>query len=196
MGKGKIWGEEELELLDDLAGHYPLRLITKKINSWHKKNNTDIKRSVTAVKVRMIRLKYPIEATEDNMTISRWARQLNISPHRIRGWTRFSGLQHEKVARNKAAISIKSMKELATERPFLFADIAPEILQYYFGDEITNLILANKPMREKMVGNKPIRRIDTGEVYSGIKEASRRMGMDRATVKREASKNGWLHFVK
>lgn len=196
MGKGKRWNSEELDLLDDLIGRYPLRIIAKKINNWHRKNKTNITRTFNAVKVKVLRDNYSTEPTEDNMTITRWAKQLRISPHRVRGWTRFSGLVHQKVARNKLAISIKNMKDFACQKPFLFADISKDILLYYFGEKVTNQILASKPLRDKLVGNKQITRIDTGETYTSIREASRKTGIIRCTIKREAERDGWLKFVK
>lgn len=89
------------------------------------------------------------------------------------------------------------MKIFAMQRPFLFSDVQTDILLYYFGEAVTDLIVANKPLREKMVGNKPVIRIDTGEVYAGIRQASRQTGIPRPVIKREAKRiDGWLKFVK
>ena len=37
MGQQKKWHPEEIDLLDELIEYYPIPLIAKKINKWHKK---------------------------------------------------------------------------------------------------------------------------------------------------------------
>lgn len=84
MPRGKKWALEELEFLDDLAGRYPLQIITKKINNWHRKNKTQIKRTQTAVKIKMMRCNYSATPSEDNMSFAGWAKELRIKYDRVR----------------------------------------------------------------------------------------------------------------
>lgn len=195
-GTTSSWSEKEIEYLTENCGYYPVKILTQKINRWHRRHGTGIKRSSTAVKVKLTKLGYSATPKDDNMTASEWARQLGFGRYKVREWVRHRGLIAKEIARNKLCISVEEMKAFAKEKPHLFSSANQEYLLYYFGEELTQAILDAKEKSYEVVSRKkPIKRKDTGEVYTSIFEASKQLKMDKNAVRREAQRGGWLQFV-
>lgn len=197
MGQQKKWHPGEIDLLDELIEYYPIPLIAKKINKWHKKNNSKTRRSCNAVKVKLNRMGYSATPKEDNMTASDWCRELKLNPYRVNGWVKKRGLQYRKIAHNKLAISIEQMADFAKEKPHLFTEVPEDILVYYFGDEVTTRVIDYKKKHPHPVGiSRPVYRIDTGKQYKSLHEAEDETGISRHSLAREAKRSdGWLRFV-
>lgn len=190
------WQKEELAYLEKLANTLPLQLITNKINNWNKGKGNNVERTMTAVKVKLKRLGYGTTPTENYLSGHEWTRQLGLKSYRVQGWVRHLGLKSIKISRNKRAISILAMKEFATQKPHLFSAINPDILIYYFGEDLTNVILNAKDKCPDFLNQKkPIQRKDNGVIYPSIREASMKLNMNKTSVRYQAKHNGWLQFT-
>jgi hypothetical protein len=197
MGQQKSWHPEEIDLLEELIEYYPIPLIAKKINKWHKKNNSRTKRSCNAVKVKLNRMGYSATPKEDNMSATDWSRQLKLSHYRVNDWVKRGGLSYQKIAHNKLAISIEQMTNFAREKPHLFTEVPEDILVYYFGGEVTAKVIDYKRKHPHPIGiSRPVYRIDTGKQYKSLHEAEEETGISRQSLTREAKRSdGWLRFV-
>lgn len=193
MGLNKAWTEEELELLIKLVNVYPLETITEKINSLNRKRNTGISRTKLAVYAQIKRLGYSVLTTEDNMSCLYWAKMFKLSPLTISRWVNIHQLLCEKKG-GTFYISRKAMIEFAKRKPHLFKKIDQEILVYYLGEEIIKIISTEKKVCYDTTPKK-VKRLDTGEIYQSLSEATRKLNLHRGTIIREAQRNGWLRFV-
>lgn len=195
-GTQKQWSKAEIEYLSSLVSSYPLELITKKINRWHRRFKTGVRRSVCAVRKKINSSKYSVNPIDDNMTANEWARQLGLSRNRVLRWKREQGLKHLIINKRKLAINVKDMTDFAERKPHLFCMAKKETLLYYFGEELTEKIESSKTKCPEIAfKSKPIQRTDTGEIYCSMAKASRELGLDQMTVAREAKREGWLRFV-
>jgi hypothetical protein len=197
MGQQKSWHPEEIDLLEELIEYYPIPLIAKKINKWHRKNNSKTTRSCNAVKIKLNRMGYSATPKEDNMTATDWSRQLKLSHYRVNDWVKRGGLSYKKIAHNKLAISQEQMTSFAREKPHLFTEVPEDILVYYFGDEVTAKVIDYKRKHPHPIGiSRPVYRIDTGKQYKSLHEAEDETGISRQVLTREAKRSdGWLRFV-
>jgi hypothetical protein len=143
MASNKAWSEDELELLEILVNTCPTEMITDKINRFNHKQKTSIIRTKNAIEVKINRMGYSQLATEDNMSAKEWARTLELNSYRVQGWIRKQGLQATKGC-NYWIISRRNMIEFANRKPELLAAVSKDILLYYFGNSLTDLILNKK----------------------------------------------------
>lgn len=193
MNQGR-WTEDELMILEKMAGNRPLIDIVRAVQKYHREKETGIKRNRNAVRVKMMRLKLPFKCTEDYMTAYEWSRQLGIGKWRVSNWVSEGYLKPRKIARNQNAISIKQMVNLATAKPYLFSAVDPDILDYFFGEELTKEILRHKQRcYEYRCRPRFIKRTDTGEVVEGVKNLARQLRVSPCVIRRELKKkDSWL----
>lgn len=192
------WTQEEIFILEKLAGTCPLIDIVKAVKRHNRRNKTGIERNRNAVRVKLMRLGLGWQCTEDNMTAYEWSRQLGLSKWRVANWVIEGYLQPRKIAHSQNAISIKEMTELAKSKPHLFSAVEPDILEYFFGEELTKEILRNKnKCYEWKCRTRLIKRTDTGEVVKGVKNLARQLNIDPRTIRAELKRqNGWLVEVQ
>ena len=193
MNKGK-WSEDELLILERLSGNRPLIDIVRAIQKYHRDKKTGIERNRNAVRVKLMRLGLSWYCTEDCMTAYEWSRQLGMSKWRVGNWVKEGYLKPRKIAKNQNAISIKQMTDLATAKPYLFSAIDPDILDYFFGEELAKEILKHKQRcYEYRCRTRFIKRMDTGEVVKGVKDLARQLRIDPCVIRRELKKkDSWL----
>lgn len=196
VGITQKWSEAEIEYLIENNSSYPVRVLTQKINRWHRMNATGIKRTLESVRGKLQKMGRSQVPIDNNMTAAEWARQFGFHRHRVVNWTRLYGLRSTSVARNKLSISVEDMTLFAKKRPYLFSSANKEYLLYYFGESLTETILSHKDKCPDTLSKKrPILRVDTGEIYKSILEASKRLGIGKTAVRSEAKRGGWLRFV-
>lgn len=187
------WTEEELSLLEEMVGVYPFRVVVEKLNEWHEKRNSKAKRTIPSVRKRINQMGLSPVATEDNMTACMWARVLGIKEPRVCRW-KYAGLKSKRIAHNQSMISIHDMKEFAMQKPHFFADINPEILEYYFGENLTSFILSNTVVSSKKI---KVKDMATGKIYESLRETSRNVFLATCSICREIKKpNGRFQRVK
>jgi hypothetical protein len=119
---------------------------------------------------------------------------LGLKSDRVRGWTRSRGLNY---ARRESSfiITVEDMRKFATEKPHLFSAVSEDVLIYYFGNNLTRLILSNKKTCPDFQPKYRIQRLDNKFIYPSLYKAAKDLGMRKEAVKREAKRNGWLRFV-
>lgn len=195
-GTKKRWSKEELAYLDKLWDNYPASVIAGKINYWHQKNNRQIVRTTKAIQAKLNHLGCSATPTEDNMTVQEWGRDLGVKGTRSSNWKAY-GLKCVLISSNKNMVSVKDMKEFILAKPYLFSDINPEILEYYFGKEVADIVLKNKEKRRELVPLKrKIMRTDTGEIYPSVRQASKALYRSRFVLYKELKKeNGLVRYV-
>lgn len=192
----RFWTAQEDDIIEKMVGYFTIHQIVKKLNKWHRKQATGITRRRQAVQKRINYLGYSSIPSEDNMTTGLWAKQLGISKVRLDNYRRFNGLQGTKISYNKTIISIKQMTDMLEEHPHLLSDVNPDILVYYFGEELTNKILAHKVVRDKIVKiPAKVKRVDNGMVYPSLRVAEKNLKMSRCAITAETKRNGWLRKV-
>jgi hypothetical protein len=169
-------------------------MITDKINRFHRRKRTGITRTRGSVKTKINRLGFSVIATENNMSSRKWARMLGLKSDRVRGWTRSRGLNYAKRS-SSFIITIEDMTRFAEEKPHLLSSVSEDILSYYFGDELTKIILSNRHKCPDLQPRFKIQRLDNHVIYPSLYKAAKDLGMREEAVKREAQRNGWLRFV-
>jgi hypothetical protein len=191
---GIAWSENELRVLQTLVNTCPTEMITAKINQFHRKHLTGIKRTKTAIKARIRKMGYSRLATEDNMSAREWSRSLGLNVYRVQGWIKKQGLKHRKGS-NYLIISRNNMIAFAKRKPELLAGVCKDILLYYFGESLTNMILSNKANCPDFMPIRKILRVDNNIIYPSLHEAERQLGISRVSIKNEAKRGGWLRFA-
>lgn len=193
MNQGR-WTEDELMILEKLSGNKPLIDIVRAVQKYHRDNNTGIERSRNAVRVKLMRLGLSWRCTEDNMNAYEWSRQLGLGKYRVANWVIEGYLKHRKIAHSQNAISLKQMTDLATNKPHLFSAVDTDILEYFFGEELTKKILKHKQRcYEYRCRTRHIKRTDTGEIVKGVKNLARQLNIDPRVIRRELKKkDSWL----
>lgn len=204
MGKKKgesldRWSKDEINLLYNLVDVEQTEIIYRKINYWHEQNKTGITRSKDAVKGKILSLGFSTAISNkiDNMTPSEWSRKLGVSRHRVNKWIKISGLAAVKLHTTKWRVSLKDLTDFAHRKPYLFSDIAEDILKYYFDSDLVRVIKSdtNKFIFNK---NKPmaVKRLDTNQIFPSLNQASESLGMTNDAVRRELKRKGsWLVIV-
>lgn len=192
----KRWTEKELEFIEKYVNILTLNSITERLN---KRNaNSGIKRSKWAIANKLRLMGYSVVTTEDNMTSFYWAEILGIPKLTVEKWIKKYGLCGIKGGVEQKAryyISKKAMLEFAKKNPYRFSSIKKDILLYYFGGKLTDIILSYKAPKYSFNSPQKIKQTKTGEIYSSLKKASQQLGISRHSVKVQAQRNGWLKFV-
>lgn len=195
-GIRKRWSEDELAYLERLCGYYPASVIAGKLNYWHQKNNRAIVRSAKSIYSKLSQLGLSAIPTEDNMTIQDWGKSLGVNKARVSNWKTY-GLKNISLTNNKSMVSIEDMKDFILRKPYLFSDINPEVLEYHFGKEVTNIVVESKKLRAKNVPLKrKVKRKDTGVIYPSVSQASKALYCSRTLIYKEINKpDGLLQFI-
>jgi hypothetical protein len=197
INMAKQWTGKELEFVEKYVNTLSLKTISERLN----KHNSDsgIKRSKFAIKKKLQEMGYSVRTTENNMTSYYWSKSLGLSKHTVGKWITRHGLYCEKEGserKSRYLISRNAMTYFAGQNPHLFSGIHKDILLYYFGDNLTTIILGHKPPRQYIYKlPQKIKRTDTGEVYPSLSEASKSLGISKHLVKVQAQRNGWLRFA-
>lgn len=186
------WSKEELEYLLDKAGELPLDIITQRLNRWHKSHKTGHTRTRQSVKSRLKRLGYSSLPTSDCLRYPHWEKELNLSKQKISNWERRGYICHTFKTPNYRFLSIKDMETFMKRKPYLFKGSPDEIIEYYFGQDMLALVKQSKSPREP----RPIMRVDNGQVFPSINQASKSLKLAPLTIVTEANReNGWLRYA-
>jgi hypothetical protein len=186
------WSKEELEYLLDKAGELPVDIITRRLNRWHKSHQRKIKRTRQAVKSKLRRLGYPSLPTFDCLRYSHWEKELNVSQGSMNNWERRGHVCPTFSTHNYRFLSIKDMENFMKRKPYLFKKAPDDIIEYYFGREMVDLVKQSKSPREP----RPIMRTDNGQVFPSINQASKSLKLAPLTIITEANReNGWLRYA-
>jgi hypothetical protein len=195
-GTKKRWSKEELAYLDRLWDYYPASVIAGKINYWHERNNRQIVRTTRAIQAKLNHLGFSATPTEDNMTVQEWGKGLGVNKSRSSNWKAY-GLKCVLISSNKNMVSVKDMKEFILLKPYLFSDINPDVLEYYFGKDVADVVSNSKNLRERVVPLKrKVMRTDTGEIYPSVSQASKALYHSRFVLYKELKKeDGLVRYV-
>ena len=131
MASNDFWSPKEDDLLMKWADTLPCFIIKNKLNYWHELNKTKTTRSLESVRWRMDKLGLSLKPSLDNMSGSEWARQLGVVRATITLWIKRNGLRCLKSHSGRLIISLQDMTNFAKKRPDLFANLKPEILEYF-----------------------------------------------------------------
>lgn len=170
----KYWRQAEIEILEDLAGFYPLDDLVKKYNTIATKQGFP-ERNRNAIKVKLKRLGLTRKPCFDNFSETDVAAILEVNRRTIYEWRRYEGLPYRKVARNKICITRKDFTAwlVATKRTYLLHGIKPEQLELLICDrKLINQYSPKPPVqRRKPV---PVINVSTGQKFASIREASKK----------------------
>jgi hypothetical protein len=172
VAKGKLaWQPEELGLIDDLLGSYPIEVIAKRIQALDKKKGWPI-RTVLAVEVKAKRLYPSVRPVFNNFSLNEIANILGISRERTRLWTRTHGLPY--VRRHTSCLSIKQkdFQDWAYKHPKKLAGIEAERLNYLMDDwdfceEVEQMPYAGEGIA------RPVKNLTTGQVFKSVYAAAK-----------------------
>jgi hypothetical protein len=187
------WKQDEDELIEKYVNTVPLTTIVARLNELNK--DRGITRTRVSIQARLNKMGYSTSATENNMSCRTWSRKLGVNIHEICKWVKTDELvfREDHLSMN---ISRQAMIGFARKHPYYFKKIKKDILLYYFGGELADLIFNDKrDCPSVRVKAKKIKRLDTGKIYQSIAAAAIYLKMDRNTVRKIANRNGWLQFV-
>lgn len=180
----KAWRTEETQYLIDIGGRYPLEKIVRRMQNFNKKHGWAA-RSPTAVQIKLRRLGISRKCIYDNFNRFELARILDISPDRVRSWTRRFGLPFRKGGA-LTSISISSFRLWAYAHPELLTGIEAERLDWLMNDldfclEVALPPIQKTPKRKKFVPI-TVKRKDTGAVYPSLRDAAEAAYVHRSSL--------------
>ncbi len=162
------WTVQEDILLESLVGRTCPKFLKQVYNRTASRLGYPT-RSHAGIKHRMQKLGIGIRPTEENWTATALAELLMIRPSRVYNWIK----THNDLLRAQHyykfwTITSEGLRNLALNRPSLFWDINPEVLEAAIGEHATAVVkrVARPP-------SKAVLCVETGVVYPSIYEAAR-----------------------
>lgn len=175
-----IWEPEAVLYLESLAGSYPLPYVVKKFNSKAKREGWH-QRTQTAIEVKFKRIGCSCKTFLDNFSAIELARTLQIKRDRVERWIELGLLPYKKVSRNLGAIKVCDFRQFARTHWQELASTNLEALEWLGVDPKTmERVAALPPLTVGLPV--PVKRLDTGETFRSVKEASRRCYIDRTGI--------------
>ena len=180
------WTAEEKIFLEDLAGRYTLKDIQNRMRAYQKRNGLAI-RSYDAIKIQMTLLGLSVSAYLIALA-ERRARILDIPRDQTRPWEKTYGMPINKQLK-LTVIKLAKFREWAYQHPYLFCEIDPERLNWLMDDE--DFCESTQDLTLPLRGRKrPVQRLDTGEVYSGVKAAARSVYVNKGCISQAIARGG------
>ena len=166
---GTDWSQDAELWLEQKAGTMPLPNLTAAYNRLAVQHGW-ANRSLNSIKLKLKRLNLSRKCTENNLTRYELARVLEISPDKVRVWTK-NGLPYRKVARNQTAIKISDVRAFLLNNPSRAFGVSFDGLSWLIGEiDATAICEADHSRRGH---RRPVVNLDTGKVYPGVKAAAR-----------------------
>lgn len=175
---GGSWGEAEDQKLSDLAGVKAFPDLVKSFQAWAKYRGLRV-RSKSAIANRMAKIGLSRKATLDCMGITALAETLGVLPYRVNLWRRFYGMPCRKVSDRIVSIPLNQFQQWARENPQQLGGLDAERLEWVLGDRAFAEHCASLPRYRKAI---PIKRLDTGVVYSSLGQAAKAAFLDAKTL--------------
>ena len=186
MALGK-WTEEEKDYLESLAGLYPLEKICKKMRAYQERNGLPV-RSQDAIKVKITKMGVSRKRTLDNFNLAELARVLGVNRARTNNWYTNYRLPIRRHG-HSIAVPLEKFREWAYANPRLFADIDPERLNWLMDDAV--FCQSTQELCRPTPGRKlAVQRLDTGEIYSSVAEASRSVYASNGVIGKAIARGG------
>lgn len=188
------WEPEAEEYLAGLVGTVPPCDLHRLFNLKAKSKGWTI-RSYHAFRVRAKRLAPSVTPDLDNFNPSELARTLNIPRDRTQAWVERGLLKHRILPSGIRAIKLKDFQQFAKTHFRKLAGCDREGLEWLLEDvELVNRICA---LPSYIHGQRQkVKRADTGETFSSIKEAARRSYVDRRGIKLSVVENRQVSGIK
>ena len=181
------WTAEEKIFLEDLAGRYTLKDIQNRMRAYQKRNGLVI-RSYEAIKIQMTRLGLSRKCVLDSFSRTELARILDIPRDQTRPWEKTYGMPINKQLK-LTVIKLAKFREWAYQHPYLFCEIDPERLNWLMNDE--DFCESTQDLTLPLRGRKrPVQRLDTGEVYPGVKAAARSVYVNKGCISQAIARGG------
>lgn len=185
--RGDAWRGEELALIERLADELPGLEIIKRLQRFQRRNGWKVRTDV-AILLKLKRMKISRKPTLDNFSGSDLARLLGVDRERVRLWTRCHELPFRRIHRNCTAISTADFVEWAGKNPELVAGINPENLEWL---GLPSELIEDVPtVRVVRSAPRPVRCVDTGEVFRSVKEAGRRKYVNAKNIPAAIARDG------
>jgi hypothetical protein len=172
------WAVDELELLQDLAGHYPgLDLID--VFQRKAKLKGFPQRTQSAIYSEMSRQRISRRALYDNLSMAELARVLDVHTRSVQGWKKL-GMPYHLNSKRVSVIPLKEFKAWAEKYPSSLTNVDADRLLWVLQDrKLVDHIKSSLNHRGIPV---PIRRKDTGEVFESCAAAARAAHLDKTAI--------------
>lgn len=189
--KGSSWSEPEIATLVSLIGRYQLQDVIDRYQAECIAKNYP-RRTRSAIRTYIKRLPLSQRSTADNWAMRELARQLDISPERVRNWVRIGRLPYRKVAAHIGSISRIDFAQFCQSYPQHLGGIDQSKLANVLQDDgLAQQCLARSGGSKTIAVR--VQRIDTGIVYPTRKAAARALKMQPVHVRQECARgDGWL----
>lgn len=185
--KRKNWTKEEENYLEEWAGIHPINYLVKRFNK-----TFNLTRSEQSVKTKMQRLGLRQRTELDYLTKLQWAKLLGHNNGFIMTKWERKGLVVNRQNQYQHYITKRSMMQFARQYPHLFYHADSDVLDYYLGEELTQLI---KQSKDPLSKSKKIRTSD-GRVFSSQRQAAKVLNLSPRTIGRELKRpDGWLTLI-
>jgi hypothetical protein len=187
IARGDNWHPEELDLIEKAADVYHGETIAKRLQALQRKNGWKV-RSTTAILTKLKRCGVSRRPTLNNFSRNELARVLGVPHDRVRSWTRHHGLPYQKIHDSCYAIQTFEFTRWAASHLELIADIDRETLEWIGMPHA--VLAAMPPQRIVRSARRPVRCLDTGEVFESVHEAGRRKFLSPKSISSAISRCG------
>jgi hypothetical protein len=168
------WTDDELDEIHTLASYYTTNEAIQRFKQWQKAN-PDLcgdRRSDRAIKYRICELRRNGLPRLDRLPIREWGKRLGI------GRTQLSRALNRRPSQPRdAGITMHEIKRVLQRRPKLLNGSNLEKIAELFGEEWLNEIKIPRPGRRR-----PVKNLDTGEVFRSITEAHSAHYLSRTAI--------------
>lgn len=184
------WTAPELNYLQELAGDIPAHWICRHYNLWAATNGRP-KRTRASLVTALSRHRFPRRAVGSWVTTGGIAATLGLPSSTVEAWARrrdFPGVQGRQGERRPGTpryVYRPDLRDWAKKHPQLFGGIDRAALVMLLEDEeLADWIADNYPRRPQGLEAtaRPVRRLDTGEVYPSLSAAGRAVYVHRKAI--------------
>jgi len=177
------WSADAVDFLSDIEGLDRFDFIVAKFNKQARKQGW-AERSPIAIRVKLRRLGYSIRPTLDGFNCQTLAGYLDIDRDRVHAWVEDGLLVAAPGLSVKSGrrIKLSDLIVFATKHPTKLHGIHPDRLSLLVPHDLTYKILTAPPNNAGI--KLKVMRMDTGEVFDGIREASRKTHISHTHIGR------------
>ena len=200
--KRRLWATSEIQLLKELAETMPLGILVRTFNVQNTGQGFE-ERSTHSIKNKLNDLGYLFEPKYKYLSTHDLAKALDVHKNVIKYWIAcgLRGTKNRAVVGSPQYFTPESLRKFARDHMAYFGGFKRINLFFAFEDEeLVNEILTKYPKPyEPMCQPKPVRCVETGQVFPSQTQAARAIHVTTTAVSRAIRKGhraGGYHFVR